>query len=161
MMPPRAFVFIALNVIRIISIIALLLVFSSSIFTLVQDITAWNRFVNAGYKNVISVGNGLNNTLIDISNDYASGSTVPNQLGGPFFAVLNRLFIIFQTVVLIMAELEYPSDVFDHIFPVLGSEFGVGALGLFQVFIGAAILSHHVNQFTLGAALLPFRGRLC
>jgi len=156
MMPPRAFVFIALNVIRIISIIALLLVFSSSIFTLVQDITAWNRFVNAGYKNVISVGNGLNNTLIDISNDYASGSTVPNQLGGPFFAVLNRLFIIFQTVVLIMAELEYPSDMFDRIFPVLGSEFGVGALGLFQVFIGAAILSHHVNQFTLGAAFFLF-----
>lgn len=156
MIPPRAFAFIALNVIRIISIVALLLVFASSTFTLVQDITAWNRFVNAGYRNVISVGNGLNSTVIDIGNDYAFGSTVPNQIGGPFFAVLNRLFIIFQTVVLIMAELEYPSAMFDRIFPVLGSEFGVGALGLFQVFIGAAILSHHVNQFTLGSAFFLF-----
>jgi len=156
MIPPRAFVFIALNVIRIISIIALLLVFASSIFTLVQDITAWNRFVGAGYRNIISVGNGLNNTVIDVGNEYASGSTVPNQPGGPFFAVLNRLFIIFQTVVLVMAELGYPSDMFDRFFPVLGSEFGVGALGLFQVFIGAAVLSHHVNQFTLGSAFFLF-----
>jgi hypothetical protein len=45
---------------------------------------------------------------------------------------------------------------FDRIFPVLGSEFGVGALGLFQVFIGAAILSHHVNRFTLGSAFFLF-----
>jgi len=158
MIPPRlnAYVFIVLNIIRIISITALLLVFSSSIFTLVQDITAWNRFVNAGYRNIISIGNGLNNTLTDIGNDYASGSTVPNQPGGPFFAVLNRLFIIFQTIVLIMAEVEYPSEMFDRFFPVLGTEFGVGALGLFQVFIGAAVLSHHVNQFTLGSAFFLF-----
>ena len=84
------------------------------------------------------------------------GSTVPNQLGGPFFAVLNWLFIIFQTFVLIMAELECPSKIFDRFFPVLGSEFGVGALGLFQVFIGAAVLSHHVNHFTLGSAFFLF-----
>lgn len=153
MIPHRAYVFIALNVIRIISIIALLLVFASSIFALVKDVTAWNRFVDAGYKNIISGGN---NTAIDIGNDYALGSTVPNQPGGPFFAVLNWLFIIFQTVVLIMAELEYPSDMFDRFFPVLGSEFGVGALGLFQVFIGAAVLSHHVDQFTLGSAFFLF-----
>ena len=70
--------------------------------------------------------------------------------------MLNRLFIIFQTVVLVMAELEYPSQIFDRFFPVLGSEFGVGALGLFQVFIGAAVLSHHVNQFTLGSAFFLF-----
>jgi hypothetical protein len=158
MIPRRvnAYLFIVLNIIRIISIIALLLVFASSTFTLVQDITAWNRFVNAGYKNIISVGNGLNSTVVEIGNDYAAGSTVPNQPGGPFFAVLNRLFIIFQTIVLIMAEVEYPSEIFNRFFPVLGTEFGVGALGLFQVFIGAAVLSHHVNQFTLGSAFFLF-----
>jgi hypothetical protein len=112
--------------------------------------------VDAGYSNIGSDGNGLNNTDIDFANDYAFGSTVPNQPGGPFFAVLNWLFIIFQTVVLIMAELEYPSEIFDRFFPVLGSEFGVGALGLFEVFIGAAVLSHHVNNFTLGSAFFLF-----
>jgi len=155
-MPPRAFLFIALNSIRVISIVALLLVFASSVFTLVEDISAWNRFVNAGYRNVVSVNQGLNKTYLDIGNEYALGSTVPNQPGGPFFAALNRLFIIFQTVVLIMAELEYPSKLFDRFFPVLGSEFGLGALGLFEVFIGAAVLSHHVNRFTLGSAFFLF-----
>jgi hypothetical protein len=61
-------VFIALNVIRIISIIALLLVFTSSIFALVKDVTVWNRFVEAGYKNIILDGN---NTVINIGDDYA------------------------------------------------------------------------------------------
>jgi len=150
---PRTYVFIALNVIRIISIIALVLVFASSIVAMVQDVTAWNHFVAAGYTNSILDGN---NTTIVIDDDYALGSTVPNQPGGPFFAVLNWLFIIFQTIVLIMAELEFPSDIFDRFFPVLGSEFGLGALGLFQVFIGAAVLSHHVNQFTLGSAFFLF-----
>jgi len=149
----RAYVFIVLNVIRTISILALLLVFASSIFALVQDVSAWNRFMDAGYRNIVSEGN---NTGIDIGNDYALGSTVPNQPGGPFFAVLNWLFIICQTVVLIMAELEYPSEMFDRFFPVLGGEFGVGALGLFEVFIGAAVLSHHVNNFTLGSAFFLF-----
>ena len=60
--------FIALNVIRIISIIALLLVFASSIVAMVQDVTAWNRFVGAGYTNSILDGN---NTMIRIDDDYA------------------------------------------------------------------------------------------
>lgn len=55
-----------------------------------------------------------------------------------------------------MAELEFPTDIFNRFFPVLGSEFGLGALGLFQVFIGAAVLSHHVNQFALGSAFFLF-----
>jgi len=147
------YAFIVLNVIRIISVIALMLVFASSVFALVKDITAWNHFVDAGYKNTILVGN---DTIVDIGDDYALGSSVPNQPGGPFFAMLNWLFIIFQTVVLIMAELEYPSNILDRFFPVLGSQFGVGALGLFQVFIGAAVLSHRVNKFTLGSAFFLF-----
>jgi hypothetical protein len=78
-----------------------------------------------------------------------SNSTVPNQPAGVFWAVLNRLLIIAQTVVLILSELGmmlpltcekgtistyqgWPATLFDHYFPVLGSNFGVGALGLMQ-----------------------------
>lgn len=70
--------------------------------------------------------------------------------------MLNRLFIIFQTIVLILSELGFPSKFFNRFFPVLGNEFGVGALGLFQMLLGAAILSHYVNAFTLGSAFLLF-----
>jgi len=36
---------------------------------------------------------------------HCSNSTVPNQPAGVFWAVLNRLLIIFQTIALIMSEL--------------------------------------------------------
>jgi hypothetical protein len=60
-------------------------------------------------------------------------STVPNQPAGAFWAVLNRLFIIGQAVVLIMSELGFPAKFFATFFPVLGKEFGLGALGLIQM----------------------------
>lgn len=61
-----------------------------------------------------------------------SGSTVPNQPAGAFWAVLNRLLIIFQVVVLILSELRWPISFFNKYFPVLGDEFGLGALGIIQ-----------------------------
>ena len=47
MIPPRGLVFIGLNVVRFLSVIALLLVFASNVVSLVHDIQAYNRF-NAG-----------------------------------------------------------------------------------------------------------------
>ena len=61
------------------------------------------------------------------------GSSVPNQPAGAFWAVLNRLFIIGQTVVLIFSEFGFPSAFFTRYFPVLGKNFGLGALGVIQM----------------------------
>ena len=61
------------------------------------------------------------------------GSTVPNQPAGAFWAVLNRLFIIAQVVVLVLSELGFPAKFFNVYFPVLGKDFGLGALGLIQM----------------------------
>jgi hypothetical protein len=60
------------------------------------------------------------------------GSTVPNQPAGVFWAVVNRLFIIFQLVFLLLSEVSWPMFFFDRFFPVLGSQFGLGSLGIFQ-----------------------------
>src|SRR5260221_5824557 len=60
------------------------------------------------------------------------GSTVPDQPAGVFWAVVNHLFIIFQLVFLILSEMSWPMSFFDHFFPVLGSQFGLGPLGIFQ-----------------------------
>lgn len=159
MLPPRAYIFISLNVVRILSIIALLLVFSSNIVTLVNDVKAVNRFMEAG--KAIAAGtveeskrNATIEALMDF--DYIQDSTVPNQPAGAFWAVLNRLFIIGQAVVLILSELGFPSKFFDTFFPVLGKEFGLGALGLIQMLIGAAVLSHRVDTFTLVSAFFLF-----
>jgi len=160
MLPPRAYTFIGLNIIRVLSIIALLLVFASNIVTLVNDIKAVNYFTNVGKHADATTSSGgvVNATMqaVILDSDYILGSTVPNQPAGAFWAVLNRLFIIFQTVVLILSELGFPAKFFDRYFPVLGKNFGVGALGLIQMLIGAAILSHHVDTFTLVSAFFLF-----
>jgi hypothetical protein len=57
---------------------------------------------------------------------------VPNQLAGEFWALLNRLLIIGQIIVLLISELGWFTPFFDKFFPVLGKDFGLGATGLFQ-----------------------------
>jgi len=147
MLPPRAYVFIGLNVVRILSIISLILVFASNIVTLVNDIKAVNAFV---------AGNQSNSTSTSIDYEYVPNSTIPNEPAGAAFGVINRLLIISQVLILIMSEFGWPAAFFNTYFPVLGKDFGVGALGVIQCLLGAAILSHHVNEFALVAAFLLF-----
>jgi hypothetical protein len=85
-----------------------------------------------------------------------SGSTVPNQPAGAFWAVLNRLLIIFQVIVLILSEIGWPQSFFLTYFPVLGRDFGTGALGVIQCLVGAAVLSHYVTTFALVSGFFIF-----
>ncbi|KAJ7759033.1 hypothetical protein B0H14DRAFT_2974871 [Mycena olivaceomarginata] len=143
MLPPRAYTFIGLNGLRVLSIIGLILVFSSQIVTLVHDIQAVNNF-QAGKAAAVS-DSATNTTAEDIlSNDYVIGSTVPNQPAGVFWAVLNRLLIIFQVIILLLSEFGWPSAFFNR------------ALGIIECLLGAAILSHHVDEFSLVAAFFLF-----
>jgi len=146
-LPGFARVFIILNIVRALSIIALLLVFASSIVELVDDVEAVNAFTNGDF----------NKTAFDAGNSqYIPNSTVPNQPGGAFWAVLNRIFILFQTIVLVLSEIGWPAAFFDRFFPVLGRDFGVGALGVMQCLIGASVLSHFVGAFPLVTAFFLF-----
>ncbi|KAJ7270771.1 hypothetical protein B0H12DRAFT_1008920 [Mycena haematopus] len=150
MLPPRAYTFIGLNGLRILSVIGLLLVFSSNIVTLVHDLQAVNRFQEG------KAATTTNATAEDINADYIIDSTVPNQPAGIFWAVVNRLLIIFQVIVLILSEFGWPSAFFNRFFPVLGKDFGLGPIGIVQCLLGAAVLSHHVDEFSLVAAFFLF-----
>ncbi|KAH8112054.1 hypothetical protein DFH11DRAFT_535678 [Phellopilus nigrolimitatus] len=154
MLPPRAYIFLGLNAIRALSIVALLLVFSSNILIMVEDIKAVNRFMSATRSGSVNTNSTITDFMLDC--DYIEGSTVPNQPAGAFWAVLNRLLIIFQVVMLMLSEFGWPYKFFDRYFPVLGTNFGLGALGLFQCLIGAAVLSHHVDDFALVSAFFLF-----
>ncbi|KAJ7633100.1 hypothetical protein FB45DRAFT_914368 [Roridomyces roridus] len=140
-------IFYSLNATRALSIIALLLVFSSSVLVMVTNIKAVNRF----QANRIS-----NATDVMLECDYIEGSTVPNQPAGVFWSVVATLLIIFQVIILLFSEIGWPAVFFDRFFPVLGANFGVGPLGIFMCLIGAQILSHHVDDFTLVAAFFVF-----
>jgi len=142
-MSSRSHIFYGLNAVRVLSIVALLLTFASSIVTMVSDVRAVNKAQREAHSSDGTCG-------------YVGGSTVPDQPAGVFWAVVNRLFIIFQLVFLVLSEISWPMSFFDRFFPVLGSQFGLGSLGIFQGLIGAAILSHHVGKFTLVTAFFLF-----
>jgi len=61
-----------------------------------------------------------------------SYSTVPNQPAGEFWAILNLLFIIFQVIALILSDMGWFMAFFNRFFPVLGSDFGLGPLGVIE-----------------------------
>jgi len=146
--------FFGLNIVRVLSIISLLLVFASSIVTLVHDVEGVNRFMVAQRS---ESSNATSDAFVDC--DYIDATTVPNQPAGVFWAVLNRLMIIGQVVVLILSEIGRPmfiENFFAKYFPVLGRDFGLGALGIFQTLLGAAILSHFVDDFALVSAFFLF-----
>ncbi|KAF8260290.1 hypothetical protein EI94DRAFT_1611600 [Lactarius quietus] len=167
MLPPRAYVFLGLNGVRILSIIALLLVFSSSIVTMVHDVEAVNNFIAAGRSNSTSAASQIDcdyyiaYILVCFLSHasylpFFSYSTVPNEPAGAFWAVLNRGLIICQVIALILSEIGWPLSFFNRYFPVLGSDFGLGPLGVMQCLLGAAILSHHVGDFSLVSAFFLF-----
>ncbi|KAG9310973.1 hypothetical protein JVU11DRAFT_8851 [Chiua virens] len=146
-LPGFARVFIALNIVRALSIISLLLVFATNIFVLVDDVEGVNAFTNGNFnKTAFNMGNS----------EYIPNSTVPNQPGGAFWAVLNRIFILFQIIVLFLSEIGWPAVFFDRWFPVLGRDFGVGAFGVMQCLIGASVLSHYVGDLPLVTAFFLF-----
>ncbi|KAH0827110.1 hypothetical protein J3R83DRAFT_4797 [Lanmaoa asiatica] len=149
MAPIPTYIFFGLNAVRVLSIVSLLLVFASSILVMVTDIEAVNDYNSAKQST-----NTTSQAFVDC--EYIGDSTVPNQIGGVFWAVINRLLIIFQVITLILSELGWPAAFFDRFFPVLGTQFGLGALGIFQGLIGASVLSQHVDDFTLVAAFFLF-----
>lgn len=153
LLPPRAYVFIGLNIVRTLSIIALILVFASNTVTLSKDIKAFNHYMSTRNDDTAS---SSSNSTSGADTDYINGSTVPNQVAGIFWAVLNRLFILMQALFLVLSEIRWPGRFFDQYFPVLGNDFGLGAIGIIQCLIGAAILSHYVDNFTLVAAFFLF-----
>ena len=116
---------------------------------MVNDIKAVNRFMHASSTNSTDADD-----MLDC--DYIEDSTVPNQPAGAFWAVTNRLLIIAQVIFLILSEIGWPMAFFQRFFPVLGEDFGLGALGIFQGLIGAAVLSHHVDDFSLVSAFFLF-----
>ncbi|KAI0027488.1 hypothetical protein K488DRAFT_74506 [Vararia minispora EC-137] len=154
----RSYVFFGLNIVRTLSCIGCILVFASSIVTLVHDVRAVNAHIDAGKAG------GSNSTSVSNPNftnyEYIADSTVPNQAAGAVFSVSNRLLIIFQVIMIFLSEVGWPQVFFDRYFPILGRDFGLGALGVMQLLqvslhlytLGCQILSHFVDTFSLVSA---------
>jgi hypothetical protein len=146
---PKFWRFFFLTAIRTLSLAGLILAFAATIFTTVEDGRAIHSFTGEG-DNFSTSSNSTSTSELD----YLPNSTVPQQPAGAFWAIVNHGLVMFQLIVLFIAEigLEWTTKKFNIYFPVLGDGFGLGPLGIFQALLGATILSHHVNTFTLVAS---------
>jgi hypothetical protein len=156
MLPWKAWRFIGLNVVRALSLIALVLVFVSNVLVMVHDVNA----VRSSGSNVhVNVTTGTNTTHANaepVDCEYFEGSTVPNTPAGPFWAVLNRILILIQVILLILSEIGWPNAFFTRFLPFLSDEHGVAAIGVLECLIGAQVNSHAVADFPMVAAFLLF-----
>ncbi|KAK8865857.1 hypothetical protein IAR55_001005 [Kwoniella newhampshirensis] len=140
---PSGPVFIGLNVLRALSILSLVLVFAANIVTMVDDAKA--------IKAVQSDDNDFTEEC-----DYFEYSSVPDQAGGPFWSILNRIFIAFECILLILSEIGKPRRLFEEFIPIVGPAHGLGGLGVFQALIGAQVLSHYCKLFPQVTSWLLF-----
>jgi hypothetical protein len=79
-------------------------------------------------------------------------STVPQQPAGAFWAIVNHGLVMFQLVVLFIAEigLEWTTKKFNIYFPVLGDGFGLGPLGIFQaLYVSLFIFDYFISSHLL------------
>lgn len=156
MLPWKAWRFIGLNVVRALSLVALVLVLASNVLIMVQDVNA----VRSPGSNVhVNVTTGTNTTHADeelADCEYFEGSTVPHTPAGPFWAVLNRILILIQVILLIFSEIGWPNAFFTRFLPFLNDEHGVGAIGVLECLIGAQVNSHAVADFPMVVAFLLF-----
>jgi len=150
-----AYKYFLFNAVRFLSIITLLLVFSSNILVMYQDIQAI-RGENSDSSSSGSSNSTMSATDEYVDCDYLEDSTVPNQPAGAFWAILNRLFILFQCIILLWSELGFYEAILKDFMPVLGPDFGVWTLGAMQCMISAVVLSHHVDEFPLVSAFFLF-----
>ncbi|CAE6364898.1 unnamed protein product [Rhizoctonia solani] len=141
-----------LNIVRALSIAALILVIASSIVVMVRDANAICNEISISVKPQASESSNKPN----FGRTYMTSSTVPLQPGGGFFAILSRLLIILQCILLILAEVEWPNSFFINHIPILGPRYGVGILGMIQVLLSALILSHRIPTFPLISAFILF-----
>lgn len=130
---PDIYLFITLNAVRLLSIASILLATAASIFIFVTDFSAYKLFWDAATQPGFDIPDAV------VEMPYIPNSTVPNQPGGVFWSIGSRIVICLLLLVLAASEFGWASTHFSIQFPVLGREFGVGPLGVFQLSIGVTI----------------------
>ncbi|KAM0789652.1 hypothetical protein ACM66B_000454 [Microbotryomycetes sp. NB124-2] len=91
---------------------------------------------------------------------YVGETSVPSGRGGLLFSTLEKIFCVTLLLFLLASEVPPPTRFtqmfWSYAFPPLGNTFGVGVLGVIQVFVGCTALSHAVSGFALVSFWLLF-----
>jgi len=157
--------FIGLNILRALSLVALILVFVSNILLIVHDFNIVNNSgdssaqVTTGTNTTGTNTTGTNTTHASegpLEYQYVPGSTVPNTGSGLFWATGNRILLLLQILLLIFSEIGWPNAFFARFLPPFSDDYGVAPIGVLECLIGAQVNSHAVDKFSMTAAFFLF-----
>lgn len=145
--------FLGLNTLRIVSLVVIILVFTTLIMGLVEDIRDY-------HSDAI-----MDEALADDC-AYVPGTSIPMQTWGIFWVELHRALLLLGVVALFLAELswlriarlEQAAQIW---FPVLSRTRGLAALGIVHVVIATSILSHYLDEFPLVVSWMMFVIGMC
>lgn len=132
MLPLKGIIFIALNAIRLLSIISLLFVFSSVIYLINQDSKTYDSLVKSpdfdSYKDEYC---------------YFPDSEVPTSTLGLFWLEFDRFNILVLTLLGVASELSFGAmnNFFAYFLPILGPNFSTAPLGVIQVMVSLSSCS--------------------
>ncbi|CDS02032.1 uncharacterized protein SPSC_02778 [Sporisorium scitamineum] len=140
--------FLGLNVLRLISFVVIILVFTTLVMGLIEDIRDYH-----------------NDAIMDEAQTddcaYVPGTSIPMQTWGIFWVELHRALMMLGVVALFLAELswlgisklEHAAQVW---VPVLSRTRGLAALGSVHVVIATSMLSHYLDEFPLVVSWMLF-----
>lgn len=145
--------FIGLNALRLISLLVIILVFTTLIMGLVEDIRDYHDSTNMDEAQADDCA-------------YVPGTSIPMQTWGIFWVEVHRSLLLIGTVALSLAELSWLSiskleRAVQLWFPVLSRDRGLAALGSVQIVVATSLLSHYLDEFPLVVSWMLFVIGMC
>ncbi|SPO21126.1 uncharacterized protein UTRI_00603 [Ustilago trichophora] len=145
--------FIGLNALRLVSLVVIILVFTTLIMGLIEDVRDYHNDANMDEARIEDCA-------------YVPGTSIPMQTWGIFWVEFHRALLLLGVVALFFAELswfgisrlEQASQIW---FPILSRTRGLAALGCVHVVIATSILSHYLDEFPLVVSWMLFIIGLC
>ena len=142
------FAFLGLNILRLVSLVTIILVFTTLIMGFVEDVRDYGS-----------------DAIMDEAESedcaYVPGTSIPMQTWGIFWVELHRVLLITGIVSLFFAELSwFGSQKLEGAaqtwVPVLSRTRGLAAMGSVHVVIATSILSHYLDEFPLVVSWMLF-----
>ncbi|EST06466.1 hypothetical protein PSEUBRA_004366 [Kalmanozyma brasiliensis GHG001] len=140
--------FIGLNALRLVSLVTVILVFTTLVMGLVEDIRDYH-----------------NDAIMDSAQAddcaYVPGTSIPMQTWGIFWVEIHRALLMLGVISLFLAELSWLGisrlESAARVWvPVLSRTHGLAALGAVQVVVATSILSHYLDVFPLVVSWMLF-----
>ncbi|CAH7690821.1 hypothetical protein BY996DRAFT_6418536 [Phakopsora pachyrhizi] len=144
--------FVFVTIVRIISIFAIIFAVAIEIYLIGINLHKFKR--NATGSSSDESFN-LSNSTINLSpgdvskiSGFENGTNIPKAIGGILFFVLEQVLNILILVICLFSEILTPriSELFDEYLAVLGSNFGVGAIGFIEIYIASTLLSKNLTK---------------